>query len=514
LVTINNGVADCTQVIMGDGLNHIKSNTLCQLCGRNDKVKVECRTCRLNFHATCARQAGFSFTDGNADDGSHQFSIYCERHGDYENKFRSLLRTILKWNRGKTYDDIAVIYDSGTTLLRNLGWAWAWTDRWVGKNEERLKDARKCRLAAVGAALRNRDYDNEPGDDHVPLINAFKSIMRARSLVGVYKPQEVDILSTWLARIYRTKSPLLALGKDSIPVATEYEKNSPVFTSSKLPRYLLGERILPGKTTSDALTNDHRYDMEVSYVSPCKTLINGKSFGDKKSSRTLSFSPRDTSNKKIRSTVDQAQIRSSTRLIDDDFSSQEGSRNIRVSIFCCDREWDSDPQDAVVKNSEWSGLSINVASPMVKRSNIKVASNGHATDLENSSTSDLSHGRLAGSLEKKYAKRHANKDRKVINFASPLEKSSLNKKRLKSVSLCKVTKKKGRPKRTQAESAPSHNGNDSLPGIESGDCGLERNDRERVVTEASTEGISFDADDTNLIDMDKPIPKKKMLHKM
>ena len=269
-VLINENGADCSNLVLIDGKRHIEGGKFCLLCGRKDKVKILCRmeNCRLGaseyfhpsrFHVSCARQAGFEFMD------EQEFSILCFNHTDYQAKFRKLLKPILQKNLGKMSEgDLAVIYDRGITFLQILGWAWRWSEWWVTLDNNRLGDVRRCQLAAFGAALRNRDYDTLPGDDYLPLTNALRGILKTRSLVGIFSNTDIDILATWLARIYRTKNPRLSFGKDCIPVETSYENDSPVFFNDGKPKYELGRRPLPGKSKADVYSDDFLYKVPTS----------------------------------------------------------------------------------------------------------------------------------------------------------------------------------------------------------------------------------------------------------
>ena len=50
--------------------------------------------------------------------------------------------------------------------------------------DSRMNDARKCRLAAFGAALRNRNYDKENGFNTEALERALRALLHTQSLVG------------------------------------------------------------------------------------------------------------------------------------------------------------------------------------------------------------------------------------------------------------------------------------------------------------------------------------------
>ena len=157
-------------------------------------------------------------------------------------------------------------------VMRSLGWAWRWSEHWVESDsswepllepgqkehnmtkaqlkiidstpESRCADARRCRLAAFGAALRNRCYDDTNGFNNDALKRALRAILNTQSLVGPLLPYEIDFLEDWLGRAYRTKSRLLGFGDDKIPVANDWFC---VHRDDKSPKYELGNRPLPGK---------------------------------------------------------------------------------------------------------------------------------------------------------------------------------------------------------------------------------------------------------------------------
>ena len=190
---------------MAGGKSHVDSRSSCNLCGRNDKVKIQCchdnpnikhNSCPFRFHATCARQAGFQVADED-----NNLIVKCFEHSSCQYALRAVLEDMMEIENQKQHngfmslDRAATIFNWGVVVLRCLGWAWRWTEWWVqlgdtweplleaGQNEKnmteeelrivqssalsRKEDAKKCRLAAFGAALRNRDYDKEEGDDRV-----------------------------------------------------------------------------------------------------------------------------------------------------------------------------------------------------------------------------------------------------------------------------------------------------------------------------------------------------------
>jgi hypothetical protein len=170
--------------------------------------------------------------------------------------------------------------------LRILGWAWRWAEFWVEKNStwepllepgqkeenmtraqlkivesspiSRCQDARRCRLAAFGAALRNRNYDEEDDKfDNDSLSRALRAVLNTKSLVGPWKDFEIDFLIDWLARAYRSKNRLLGLGDDKIPVASD---GFCAHIDGNSPKFELGNRPLPGKAP---LKNDEVFEMPV-----------------------------------------------------------------------------------------------------------------------------------------------------------------------------------------------------------------------------------------------------------
>ena len=209
----------------------------------------------------------------------------CYIHGDNEYNLRARLEDLIeieKRRAGKKLgkidlpmkvNDASRLIHSSILVVRILGWAWRWAELWVehdstwepllepGQDEEnmtkaqlkivdstpesRCYDARRCRLAAFGAALRNRAYDMEEGFDNDSLNCALRAIMHTKSLVGPWKDNEIDFFVDWLARAYRSKSRLLGLGDNKLPVAND---GFCVHASDTSPKYDLGSRPLPGKS--------------------------------------------------------------------------------------------------------------------------------------------------------------------------------------------------------------------------------------------------------------------------
>jgi hypothetical protein len=271
---------------MAHGFGHVDSKRYCNLCGEKGGAKISCshpgkKQCPVRMHPTCAREAGLEVAM------DHPTVIMCFSHGRCEYAFRATLEDMIEFEKMRAGNDLKKshtcmslecatnILNAGIRVMRCLGWAWQWAEWWVhyGDNWEpllevgqkegdmsreqlkyvestpisRREDARKCRLAAFGAALRNRDYDQHAGDDHIPLQNALQAILSTKSLVGPLSKLEIDFFVEWLARVYRSKSPLLRFGVDKMRVNETWAEDSPVFHRDKSPKFELGSRKLPGK---------------------------------------------------------------------------------------------------------------------------------------------------------------------------------------------------------------------------------------------------------------------------
>jgi hypothetical protein len=289
---------NCTNIIMSDGKRHIESQHHCFLCGRSDKIKLTCSYqaknnnsgCKYRFHATCARQAGLQV---NIQDDS---SIMCFIHMNNNFNLRAFMEDMIEPEKKRSGNDLrrsslpmsfecaASIFNNGIRVLNCLGWAWQWAKWWVAHGDsweplleegqveskmtkEELKivdstpssrryDARRCRLIAFSAALRNRDYDRLEGDDHVALSNALQAIVNTSSLVGPLSTKEKDFFVEWLGRVYRSKSHLLGFGDNKIPVAEAWSEESTVYYPDKTPKFELGKKSLPGKVESNNISDD------------------------------------------------------------------------------------------------------------------------------------------------------------------------------------------------------------------------------------------------------------------
>lgn len=287
---------NCSATAMSDGIRHVSHQFRCTLCGLYEGAKVDCcfegcvapggRKTPAKFHVTCARQAGLDVQIAEQCGGrrANEFTVKCFQHADCAYVFRARLEDMkeLELNRysGKVFkaslpmswNHASILFHSAVNIMRTLGWAWRWAEWWVehndnweplledgeveeemtekelkivhSTNESRCSDARQCRLAAIGAALRNRDYDKEDGDDQEPLDRALTAILSTKSLVGPLKPKEIEFYVTWLALAYRSKSPMLGFGIDKVEVANDHFC---VHLEDGSPKFELGTRPLPGK---------------------------------------------------------------------------------------------------------------------------------------------------------------------------------------------------------------------------------------------------------------------------
>jgi hypothetical protein len=239
-----------------------------------------------SFHATCARQAGLEVENRPVDDGlGYEFYVKCFRHGSNMYNLRARLEDLIeiekrragknleaKDTRAMSFVHAARLLNSSILVMHTLGWAWRWAEWWIlyndswepllepGQKEEhmsneekrivesspeiRCEDARKCRLAALSVALRNRSFDNMEQGDTVILDRALRSMLHAKSLVGPLEDWEIDFFAEWLGVAYRSKSRLLGFGEDKIEIRPS---RGCVFEDiENLPKYELGSRRLPG----------------------------------------------------------------------------------------------------------------------------------------------------------------------------------------------------------------------------------------------------------------------------
>lgn len=282
-----------SDAIMTHGKGFILGMNRCELCGQKEGLKLKCSnpTCRQrghrskpsHTHVTCARQAGFEVDTTTVGDDI-TFHIHCYRHVSCEFAFRARLEDLIEFEKlrtGKKMDDsksmstnhASRLLNSSILVMNYLGWAWRWAEWWVeygsnwepliepGQNEkkmtkEQLKivdstpesrcaDARRCRLAALGSALRNRSYDDEEDGPTVMLERALRAVLNTPSLVGPLTKMEIDFFVQWLGIAYRSKSRLLGFGDDKIVV----DESAPScrHEGDKSPKFVLGDRRLPGK---------------------------------------------------------------------------------------------------------------------------------------------------------------------------------------------------------------------------------------------------------------------------
>ena len=280
---------DCSNIAMSNGKDFVSHQYRCALCGLHQGAKIKCDIDGCDgpgglkkmamYHVTCARQAGLEVKhDGD-------FTLKCFAHVDCSFVFRARLEDLreIELNRSTskafkpttpiTWIHASSLFHASVAILRTLGWAWRWAEWWVASgdnweplleegqveedmteeelkivhstDESRCRDARRCRLAPFGAALRNRDYDKEDGDDQEPLERALTAVLSTKSLVGPLKKNEIEFFVTWLALAYRSKSPLLGFGDDKAPVANG---SFCVHQDDGTPKHELGTRPLPGKS--------------------------------------------------------------------------------------------------------------------------------------------------------------------------------------------------------------------------------------------------------------------------
>ncbi|KAL3922397.1 MAG: hypothetical protein SGILL_002227 [Bacillariaceae sp.] len=286
------------------GLCGLKSGLKTRCADQTCRARGETRS-PYHFHVTCARQAGLDvshsdekevgfygkFFSTNRAAFSFRILIFpfgiqvnCYVHGSNEHNLRARLEDLIeveKRRAGKqlTRSENPMRFADGSRILHNailvmkiLGWSWRWAEWWVeygstwepllepgqkeanmtaeelriveSSKESRRDDARRCRLAAFGAALRNRCYDIEGGFDNAALDRALRALLNTPSLVGPLETYEIDFFADWLGRAYRSKSRLLGFGEEQIPVSSDgfcrhADDNSPKFE--------LGSRPLPGK---------------------------------------------------------------------------------------------------------------------------------------------------------------------------------------------------------------------------------------------------------------------------
>ncbi|CAJ1958890.1 unnamed protein product [Cylindrotheca closterium] len=288
--------ADFSNVVMSNGQGYIQGKIPCYLCGKSRGMKRRCShvDCRArgekrqayHFHVSCARQAGYEVNHDDDSNDQEEFYVRCYEHGGNEYNLRARLEDLIEVERrragkkfGKadspmSFSDASRLLNCAMLVNRILSWAWRWAELWVEHNstwepllepgqveakmtkaqlkivestpQSRCKDARRCRLTALGAALRNRNYDDGDSFDNESLKRALHAVLHTKSLVGPWKDFEIDFIADWLARAYRSKSRLLGLGDDKIPIGNA---GFCYHTDDKSPKFELGSRPLPGKAT-------------------------------------------------------------------------------------------------------------------------------------------------------------------------------------------------------------------------------------------------------------------------
>jgi hypothetical protein len=228
------------------------------------------------------------------------FLVRCYRHCSNEFNIRAKLEDLIeieKMRAGKEFSkadapmklsEASRLLYSAIQVMRIFGWAWRWAEWWVDYNsswepllepgqkekdmtkeelkivestrESRCEDARRCRLAAFGAALRNRLYDTPDGFKRTALDKALRAILSTTSLVGPLTPLEIDFYIDWLGRAYRSKSRLLYMGKFKNSISSDATF---CIHEDGTPKYELGNRPLPG---------DHDLPNHVIFETDCKEI--------------------------------------------------------------------------------------------------------------------------------------------------------------------------------------------------------------------------------------------------
>jgi len=285
-------VVDLTNKILTKGNAFLQNARACALCGNKGGLKRECgwEKCRLVFHATCARQAGFSVSPGML--GEKTFNVGCMAHSDPEVNLRARIEDLLDVEACRvssdtssegvplTHDDCSKMLAASIQIMQILGWAWRWEEWWEtdyyrwepflphlkeGESEDdysdeekriiphntkrrRQADSKKCQLKELAAALRNRNYDTPDGFDVVSLRRALRTLLETDTVVGPLKDFEKDFLLEWMERAYKSKSRNLGFGDDKVEIGNNSAKFCFDFTGKqKSPKFELGNRPLPGK---------------------------------------------------------------------------------------------------------------------------------------------------------------------------------------------------------------------------------------------------------------------------
>ncbi|GMI36248.1 hypothetical protein TeGR_g2277, partial [Tetraparma gracilis] len=188
----------------------IRDKKACVICGSTDYMKTGCDTKRCdNFmHVGCARQSGFEVSTAIDDElpDEEEHILQCYTHTDEEFALKGRIASLLDVMGGANVTDVNCAngqQKASRALFRAarvvsiLAWAWRWGDWWVAGPSspdakkksnpslvERKLDARDCRLAALSAALRNRDYDREVGLEKEVLEAGLKAVISTSSICG------------------------------------------------------------------------------------------------------------------------------------------------------------------------------------------------------------------------------------------------------------------------------------------------------------------------------------------
>jgi hypothetical protein len=211
--------------------------------------------------------------------------VNCYRHSEAAFNFRARLDDLLEVERSRSGQNLektdasmkwphaSKLMNSAILVMKILGWSWRWAELWVdydspwepliepeqreedmtkeelkivdSTRESRCRDARHCRLAAFGAALRNRSYDLEVDFDRESFDKALRAVLRTKSLSGPLEDIEIEFLTYWLTLAYWSKSRLLGFAEDKIVLNTTSELCR--HTKDGSSKFELGSRPLPGK---------------------------------------------------------------------------------------------------------------------------------------------------------------------------------------------------------------------------------------------------------------------------